>query len=188
MYGQLPAGERPCLRRERDELGVEPVPPVVVADLVGESGAERVGVAGKRARRPERLQVDLRLEVRRAVVPVDESRDVLVEPQAEQQVVARDGVWGSGPVERRRRRGSLSHPVVIAEPSPGSVPIPWPGPMPRSSPTNGIPCRSTASRLIRSAAVFASATSRTYAASSSGVIARPRTMSFGLPTISHDRW
>jgi len=45
--------------------------------------------------------------------------------------------------------------------SPGSVPIPWPGAIPRSSPTNGIPCRSTASRLIRNAAVFASATSRT---------------------------
>ena len=36
-----------------------------------------------------------------------------------------------------------------------------PGPTPPVSPTNGIPCRSTASRLIRSAAVFCSATSRT---------------------------
>ena len=32
------------------------------------------------------------------------------------------------------------------------------------------------------------ATSRTYAASSSAVIGRPRTIPFGLPTISHARW
>ena len=35
------------------------------------------------------------------------------------------------------------------------------GPTPPDSPTNGIACRSTASRLIRKAAVFCSATSRT---------------------------
>ena len=43
----------------------------------------------------------------------------------------------------------------------GTSPIPWPAPTPPVSPRNGMPWRSTASRLIRSAAVFCIATSRT---------------------------
>ena len=84
----------------------------------------------------------------------------------------------------RRRRAARSTRV----PRRGTSPMPCPGPTPPVSPRNGIPWRSTASRLIRSAAVFWAATSRTYAASSSGVIGRPRTIPFGLPTISHARW
>ena len=79
-------------------------------------------------------------------------------------------------------------PATSSPAADGTSPMPWPAPTPPVSPRNGIPWRSTASRLIRSAAVFCSATSRTYAASLSAVISRPRTMPFGLPTISHERW
>ena len=148
------------MRREGDELGVEPVAAIGLRDLVGQARPERLGVVGERGRRPQRLDVDAGLQVGRAEVRVDEPGDVLVEAEAEQEVVAGDRIRNGDlplPADRERRRGVGRH-----EPrSPGSEPIPWPGAIPFSSPTNGIPCRSTASRLIRSAAVFASATSRT---------------------------
>ena len=165
-------------------------------------------------RRAELLHVDLGLEVGRPEVAVDEARDVLVEPQPEQDVVARDRVRAPAPSACRRRPGRARSPLHLvrdaardarrgrggrrpggaprpaARTAPGRVearldpeldrgtgragvglaggggraaplaPLPA-GPTPPDSPTNGIPWRSTASRLIRRAAVFCSATSRT---------------------------
>ena len=194
--------------------------------------AEARGVLGQEHGRAELLHVHLGLEVGWPEVPVHDPRDVLVQPQGDQQVVACDRVghrdvaapahrggsrtwltrrvhrwrrsgrgarrssWSSCSVAARRaasRRAARSgssgmdrrepwarcrwatavgprHPTSAApsEPSPvvpagapGTSPMPCPAPMPPVSPRNGMPCRSTASRLIRSAAVFWPATSRT---------------------------
>ena len=70
------------MRREGDKLGVEPVAAVGLRHLVGQAGAERVGVVGESGRRPERLDVDAGLQVGRAEIRVDEPGDVLVEAEA----------------------------------------------------------------------------------------------------------
>ena len=142
------------------------------------------------------------LSVGRPEVAVDEARDVLVEPEAEQEVVAAIGVGlrdlaraadgrdaavrrgsvtaASGPAAGARRSpwsrcasasrrasarrsarvGSAGRPGSIGQPGRSGAAVDGAaagrlaGPMPPVSPTNGIPWRSTASRLIRSAAVF----------------------------------
>ena len=97
------------------------------------------GVVGEPGRRAELLHVDLGLQVGRAEVAVDEARDVLVEPQREQQVVARDRDPGPGTLasrrrprgsaERRRVRSSARHcragtaRPATDRPSPGPAPI-----------------------------------------------------------------
>src|SRR5207248_751791 len=110
-------------------------------------------------RRPQLLHVHLGLEVRRAEVPVDEARNPLVQPKGQEEVVARDAV-GNGhlPLTAYREGGRGTHPRSVPA---GISPIPCPRATPDSSPRNGMPWRSTASRLIRSAAVFWAATSRT---------------------------
>ncbi len=139
-------------------------------DFARQPGHESLGVLGQTAGCPELLHVDLRLEIGRPEVAVDETRDVLVEPEAEKDVIAGERVRNRHvSLAADGRGGGATHGRVRGctggarqEPrSFGNVPIPCPGAIPRSSPTNGIPCRSTASRLIRRAAVFASATSRT---------------------------
>ena len=181
-----------------------------IGDLVLESRAQGRRVVGEPRGRPQLLHVDLGLERRRAVEGIDGPRQVLVEPEREEDVVAGDGVrhphlaraptpacvrGPPSPLEALRP----GRPAVAAGPAPASCVVcseaAWrassrrrliagmpagstaairaaspvagtsrtacPGPTPPVSPTNGIPCRSTASRLIRSAAVFWPTTSRT---------------------------
>ena len=216
---QAVAGEGACLRLERDELDVEPAPPVGLFHLGVESRAQRGGGVDETGRRARLLRVDEGLQVGRAEVAVDEAGDVPVEAEREEEVVAGDRIWerdvppaadrrGPGAAHRCiRLRPGRPRPVVrvivagrrvarlpdsgrelvnlrrdveadaagpVADhlrgadgpcPAPtGPCPAPTgpcPAPTPPDSPRNGIPCRSTASRLIRSAAVFWRATSRT---------------------------
>ena len=65
------AGEGAGVRREGDELGVEPVAAVALRDLVGQARPEGFGVVGEGGRRSERLDVDAGLQVGRAEVRVD---------------------------------------------------------------------------------------------------------------------
>ena len=144
--------------------GRQPVAPVRLGDLGREAVEEAAASSTQRGRRAELLDVDLGLEIGRPEVAVDEPGEVLVEPEREEEVVAGDGIRNrdlalaaDGERVGRLRASSPSRSAVA-----GQRPHPLArAPCPRSSPTNGIPWRSTASRLIRSADVFASATSRT---------------------------
>ena len=155
------AGECPSLGLERGDLGREPAAPRRFVDLGRDPIEEGVCVVEQPSGRPQRLEIDLRLEVGRPEVAVDETGDPLVQPEGEEEVVAGDRIrrrYGRLAADRRdeRTRGR----IAIGGHR-GSSPMPWPGATPPSSPRNGMPWRSTASRLIRRAAVFAAATSRT---------------------------
>ncbi len=145
-----------CL--ERRQLGPQPGASRRVVDLGAQAPQQVGGICDQARGCGELLGVDLGLEVGRSEVAVDQPGQPLVEAECQEQVVARDRV--------RCRYPALSadggHLHANAH-GPGSLlptgcdsPPSWP-----SSPTNGIPWRSTASRLIRRAAVFCSATSRT---------------------------
>ena len=139
------AGGLACLRLESDELGPEPLAPLRVIDLGREAPAEGPGITGERRRRAEGLDVRRRLQVGRTVVGVYQARAVLVEAEDQLDVVAGDAIGSLHGTDAADGRNALDHR------SPGSC----------VSPTNGMPSRSTASRLIRRTAVLAAATSRT---------------------------
>ena len=103
------------------------------------------------------LHVDPGLELGRAEVAVDEPGDVLVEPEGEQEVVACDRIGRRHrPRPAHRRHAGAGRRSAARRTRQAS-----PAPKPPVSPANGMCWRSTASRLIRRAAVFCSATSRT---------------------------
>ena len=142
--------------RQRDELDAQPGAASRVGDFGIQPIGEPLGVLDQAGGRAELFEVDLRLEVGRPEVPVDQTGDPLVEPQGEEQVVAGDRIRGRDIALAADRRYPASAWVTSrAAVGPSTAGV---GP---SSPTNGIACRSTASRLIRRAAVFCSATSRT---------------------------
>ena len=121
--------------------------PILLRHLrgLGHARPQLPGIVGQPRRGAQRLHVHLPLEIARPVVAVDDTGDPLVEAKAEQQVVPGDRV-GSGD---QRLAAHRRHPGAVAH-----------APMPPVSPTKGIPS-SAALRLMRSAAVFCSATSRT---------------------------
>src|SRR5436190_2348530 len=198
------AGKDRRLGLERDQLDIQPVTTVRFRHLVGQSRAKSGGIVAKARAGARLLHVDLRLERRGPEVAIDETLDVLVEAQAEDDVVARHGIgwtnrplaadrrhadvrrlhrcifsgrgargaswsrwasaWRRASARRSARAGSVGRPARSGERSREAraiVEAGAPDPTPPVSPTNGSPDRSTASRLIRSAAVFCSATSRT---------------------------
>jgi hypothetical protein len=161
--GQRVTGERRRVGPQGHDLGRQPVAPVGFRDVRRDLLEEALGVVAETPRRAELARISLGLEIGRTVEPVDEAGDVQVEAEGEQQVVAGDGVGDGDPALAAdgERGGDRLRGLGHGFRSPGTEPIPWPGAMPFSSPTNGMPWRSTASRLIRSADVFASATSRT---------------------------
>jgi hypothetical protein len=106
--GHRSSGQRPGLGLERNELHVEPRPPSRIRHLAGDTLAERGRVVGKPNRGPKLLHVDLCLEIARAEISVHQAGDVLVEPERQEQVVARDGIrqWNATrAAERGCRRG-----------------------------------------------------------------------------------
>ncbi len=110
-YGSGSPGEARRLGLERDELGVEPVAPVRLGDLVGEPGAQGHRVVAQAGRRAELLHVDLGLEVGRAEVAVDEARDVLVEPERRGGGSRGRSGRASGRSGSRPWPGSSLHPI-----------------------------------------------------------------------------
>ena len=64
---------------EGRQLTVEPVAPVRLRDFRRDPLAQAGCVVGQAARTSARFEIDLRLEIGRAEVAVDEPRDVLVE-------------------------------------------------------------------------------------------------------------
>ena len=162
-YGSLGAGLRPGVGLERDQLGPQPRPARRIVDLRLDAFGKIGSVDDQPLGRPELLQVHLRLEIGRAEVAVDEPRDPLVEPKGKEEVVAGDRVRGrdvSFAADGRDPR-PIGHSLRTSGGFAVRCPSPAPAPASASSPTNGIAWRSTASRLIRRAAVFCSATSRT---------------------------
>ena len=167
------AGQRRGLRLQGDELGVQPRPPVRLGDLRGQTLAEGGRVVAQAGRGPELLHVDLGLELGRAEVAVDEARDPLVEPEGEQEVVAGDRVGADRPApgpsasrpspadatrDRDVRPAGHRRSAGTRQASGSGIARAEPAGL---ASANGMCCRSTASRLMRSAAVFCSATSRT---------------------------
>ena len=160
MIEERPRLPGECLRLgpEGDDLGRQPVAPIGFRDVRRDPLEQVRGVLHEAPGRVELLDVRLGLELRRAEETVDEARDVLVEPEGEEEIVSGDPVRDG---DAAVAADGDDRVVTCHGRSPGTDPIPWPGARPFSSPTKGIPWRSTASRLIRSADVFASATSRT---------------------------
>ena len=76
----------------RDQLEVEPVAAIGLRDLGGEPRPEGERVLGEARRRAQRLHVDAGLELGGPEVAIDGPGQVLVEPEAEEEVVARDVV------------------------------------------------------------------------------------------------
>ena len=152
LVRQRIASQRTSLRLEGVQLGDEPLPPGRFRDVRLDPAAERDRVVAEPVRGEERLQVHLCLEVCRPEIAVDQTGDPLVEPQRKEQVVPGDVVGSRDEPFTADGRDHVQF---------GTSPMPWPGATPPSSPWNGMPWRSTASRLIRSAAVLAAATSRT---------------------------
>ena len=101
---QRVAGERRGLRLERHQLEVEPGAPVGFGHLGRQAVPERGCVGAQAGRRSELGHVHRRLEIGRAEVPVDEPRDVLVEAERQEDVVAGDRIGRgdrSGATDRR---------------------------------------------------------------------------------------
>ena len=140
---------------------VEPVPPLGrPATSAARRSRSAAASSASARRRAQLLHVDLRLEVGRAEVAVDQARDVLLEPERR----AAGSRGRSGPAGTCRAPPTarvVAGPVVTSVGLAGQRAHPLTRPIPRSSPTNGIPWRSTASRLIRAPPSSAAATSRT---------------------------
>ena len=113
-YGSVVSGEDGRLCSERDELDVEPGAPGGIVDLGRQPVAERERIVAQSGRRAKLLEVDPGLEVGRPEVAVDEARDVLVEPQAEQDVVAGDRVRGRHRPRAADGRDAFGHRCILS--------------------------------------------------------------------------
>ena len=238
VYGSgSPASACACASSAR-ELGDQPIPTIGLVDLRGDRAVKRRRVLAEPRGGRELLRVDAGLELGRPVVAVDEPRDVLVQPEAEQQVVLGDRVRRRdlpGATDRRDESRGRRHRCIRsgrgARRSPWSRCVVGAAREPRrggrrGSGRAGGRCdrvrdpalgRASARRTIerprlpgparlRSRRRTACAGDRPRRGSSAArpssasrprgrrlpprrrVIGRPRTMPFGLPTISHARW
>jgi hypothetical protein len=102
-------GDVAGLGLEGDQLGAEPFAPLGVGDLAGQAFVKLDGVLGEPRRRPQRLHVRGRLQVRRAEVGVHEPRPVLVQPQRQEKVVASDRIRGGDGPHPADGRDALDH-------------------------------------------------------------------------------
>ena len=135
--GSIPEG--PGIRLDCPQLGTEPSPPGRFLDLGRDPCAEGGGIVDQAIERRHGCHVNLGLERGRTEVSVDEPRPDLVQAKGEGEVAGGDRIRG--------RHGPLATGGRLGQPG--------------VSPTKGMFRRSAASRLIRRAAVFWPATSRT---------------------------
>ena len=96
------AGEAGGLRLQRHELRVQPIAPVRLRDLGRQPDAQGCRVIAQRRRRPKLLHVHLGLQLGRAEIAIHQARDVLIQPEAEEQVVSGDRIG-------RRHRPGAAH-------------------------------------------------------------------------------
>src|SRR4029079_11092306 len=92
LVRQVGAGEHLRVRPERRQLDGQPGAPIRLRDLRIQPVEQRGRVVGEGDRRSQLFEVDGRLQVGRAVVAVDEARNVLMEAGGQEEVVAGDRV------------------------------------------------------------------------------------------------